>query len=219
MLYDELCSLKDLIIIIYEKMQVYADIFEERNENKINFKNKCVKDFVDDKAMYIKPELTNSIHLFIDIILMNELEYLVEDEEYLVFGKREKNKKSFYDKLFRYQEKEDWKGNKGAFPINKCLNDLLGYRIVVKHNITLDMIYENLKKFITEKFGNKVSIYNASKLDYKALHVYFKPSNFCFPCELQIWILEDEKSNLKSHETYKQGYLYWEKYENAIKQE
>lgn len=34
--------------------------------------------------------------------------------------------------------------------------------------------------------------------------------NYDFPWELQIWNPEDEQSNKKSHEKYKQGYTTWE---------
>lgn len=214
---EELYYLKRMIIDIFEKMKEYADIFEEKNENRINFKKKRVEDFVDYDSMHIKTELTDSIHLFIDIVLLNELVFMEEDDTNLDFRKREKNKRSFYDKLFKYKERKDKQGNKGKYPINKCLNDLLGYRLIIKNDITLVTIYEKLKEFIDKTFSNKVSIYNASKLDYKGLHIYFKPSNFCFPCELQIWIKKDEKDNVKSHENYKQGYLYWEKYEKQLK--
>lgn len=218
MLYEyELCYTKELILEIFEKMKENANIFEKDCEYKINFKKKCVKDFFNNDLIYIDSKLIDSIDSFISIVKMNELESIILNDKKLDLRKREKKLASYVDKLRKYQDKEDKKGNKGAYPINKCLNDLLGYRLIIKNDVTLDMIHENLKSFIEENFNNKVSIYNASKVEYKGLHVYFKPSNFCFPCELQIWVQKDEKNNIESHEIYKREYFYWETYGNVIK--
>lgn len=94
----------------------------------------------------------------------------------------------------------------GEIPINKCLNDLFGIRIICKKEISNAQINE----LIRNKFPNLKCI-DSSKKDYKATHIYFKKDNFSFPWELQIWNEINEKNNIYSHEKYKQDYVRWEK--------
>lgn len=130
----------------------------------------------------------------------------------------------FYDLDFRARIKEPasivgkikfyrvGKSEEGKIAIQKCLNDLLGFRI------TIDSFEHNSKSLITlseellKPYSNMVVIRDASKGDYKATHVYFfGESNKYFPWELQIWKKCDALNNDKSHTIHKQEYTEWAK--------
>ena len=95
----------------------------------------------------------------------------------------------------------------GRIPINKCFNDLLGVRIILEPSLTFDEIHS----FVESTYQRRYRCIDSSKLDYKAVHLYFKESNQSFPWELQIWNRCDVESNFISHQKYKQEYTTWEK--------
>ena len=96
----------------------------------------------------------------------------------------------------------------GKIPINKCLNDLFGIRIILEDYIDYGEIVEYLKK---EYLYSKYKCINSSKGNYKAAHFYFIEGSKSFPWELQIWNKCDVESNLASHKQHKQEYTNWEK--------
>lgn len=95
----------------------------------------------------------------------------------------------------------------GKIPINKCFNDLFGVRIVLDTPVTFKEIHE----FICNIYKGKYRCIDSSKVDYRAIHIYFKKNNHSFPWELQIWNKCDVESNFASHKKYKQEYTTWEK--------
>jgi len=95
----------------------------------------------------------------------------------------------------------------GRIPINKCVNDLFGVRIILDFPLT----FEAIQTFVENTYQDKYKCINSSKLDYKAVHLYFKENNESFPWELQIWNRCDVERNFKSHKRYKQEYTTWEK--------
>lgn len=95
----------------------------------------------------------------------------------------------------------------GKIPINKCVNDLFGVRIILESPLT----FEEIHAFVEETYPGKYRCIDSSKLDYKAVHLYFRESNQSFPWELQIWNRCDVESNFASHKKYKQEYTTWEK--------
>ena len=95
----------------------------------------------------------------------------------------------------------------GKIPINKCINDLFGVRIIVDTPLS----FEEVHTFIKETYQGKYKCIDSSKLDYKATHLYFRENNFAFPWELQIWNRIDMEKNFASHKQYKQEYTTWEK--------
>ena len=118
-----------------------------------------------------------------------------------VITSRIKQLNSIEYKIERYQ-----KGDlAGGMPINKCLNDLFGVRIII------DEIYDDkeLREYLAERYP-KLKVIDSSKDRYKATHLYFYNDNYSFPWELQIWKKVDESGNLLSHKKYKQGYTIWE---------
>lgn len=95
----------------------------------------------------------------------------------------------------------------GKIPINKCINDLFGIRIILETTLP----YEEIRDFIQNMYARKYRCINSSKNDYKAVHLYFKKDNRSFPWELQVWKKCDVESNFISHKKYKQEYTTWEK--------
>lgn len=95
----------------------------------------------------------------------------------------------------------------GKVPINKCVNDLFGIRIILESPLT----FEEIHAFVAGIYQDKYKCIDSSKLDYKAVHLYFKQNNQSFPWELQIWNRCDVERNFVSHKKYKQEYTTWEK--------
>ena len=96
----------------------------------------------------------------------------------------------------------------GEVPLNKCLNDLFGIRIVLSENIEC----EKIKNMIMVKFPQiKFLERNLEDKNYHALHLYFgKKDNYNFQWELQIWDVKHKEQNYLSHHIYKQEYAKWE---------
>ena len=92
-------------------------------------------------------------------------------------------------------------------PINKCINDLFGVRIILEESVT----FEEVQAFMEKNYREKYRCIDSSKLDYKAVHLYFRENNYTFPWELQIWNRCDVENNFASHKKYKQEYTIWER--------
>lgn len=100
----------------------------------------------------------------------------------------------------------------GKVPLNKCMNDLMGIRVIVN----CDIEHNEICAHIHDVFGLKCI--DSSKTDpvtgiptYIATHVYFKDDNRQFPWELQIWLTKNAENNYNSHERCKQDYKEWNK--------
>lgn len=89
----------------------------------------------------------------------------------------------------------------GAIAVNKSLNDLIGFRIIlvgVEQNTPL--ITELLcQKCNTRKISR---FYFRDDRDYHAIHCYFKLDNYSFSWELQIWDKINKDKNLYAHEEH-----------------
>lgn len=94
----------------------------------------------------------------------------------------------------------------GNIPVNKCMNDLFGIRVILDRNVPFDSIM----LFLNDAYGSRYRCTDASKDEYRAVHLYFRDGSFSFPWELQIWNPSDKHSNIDSHRKYKQGYTSWE---------
>lgn len=131
---------------------------------------------------------------------------------------RVKQKESIINKLFHYTDKDD---QKGTFPINKCLNDIFGVRVVIRNLDIEDTEFVEICKKITLVKG--VRFYYNNKNGYKAIHFYFNnANNHFFPWELQVWAFENARQNEFLHSTHKQKrkYIEWPKeYNDSIKNE
>ena len=193
-------ELKDLIDYI---QTVYADITNEwlHNEStKINLSKFLVSDINIDGPIY------KSIIEYVQ--LLNERSASITLQ--LPFAcscqvtARVKAQNSIEYKIQNYKTNRH---EFGKIPINKCVNDLFGLRIILETPFTFDEIHT----FVQETYQGKYRCINSSKLDYKAVHLYFKENNRSFPWELQIWNKCDVENNFASHKKYKQAYTTWEK--------
>lgn len=148
------------------------------------------------------------------VTLEKYIETLTNNEIKLMFNgmsnvkHRIKNYKCVIDKITRFN-----RNNKlGAFPLNKVLNDILGYRLVIDTSFSIKDLKLNIIA-ITEQFPdnikNKITVLDSSKNDYKAIHLYFKLNNRNYPVELQIWRACDKDRNVESHRISKQSYMKW----------
>lgn len=144
---------------------------------------------------------------------MNELEIftVTSDLEFdyteLDLRTRIKQNESVVNKLKYYRIGKE---GKGAFNLNKCLNDLFGIRIIVEdfdHNCKH---FKDLCDGLNVEYNNKVRMMNSSKNGYYATHIYFYgEQNNYFPWELQVWNKNDMSSNVTSHASHKQEYTAW----------
>lgn len=197
-----------LITLIYNLISMQKDFNSNKvTENNKNLKKTLVKDIVHqvsntdasliDKDFY--PILMRYIGELELLTIDTELEYTYNKFD---FRLRVKQLESIIYKLIHYNT---GKKEKGSIPLNKCLNDLLGFRICLPNfNHNCDVFLEKCR--LIEK-TYKIRYRNASKGEYRATHIYFYgDSNKNFPWELQIWLPQDYDTNYESHEKHKQDY-------------
>ena len=126
-------------------------------------------------------------------------------KRYFLVVNRIKNINSIYAKIFRYNsEKEE----KGEVQINKCLNDLFGFRVVLPIFSFRKM--ELILKEATFPLINRIKMIPSIKDGYRAYHIYLKKDNYCLRWELQCWLKRDAKKNRDAHSKHKQQYVTWE---------
>lgn len=204
---------KSIIHILYEEHVQYTKNWLENTDKEIyNLKKTQVKHicsenpeeidgFIDEKFLsYLDDYRLGLGFLNLKILLR------VKKETNLIIEGRTKSDDAILLKLHRKRFEDG-----GAFPLNKYLNDLLGFRII-------DDNYENniklLKGYLDElKKQNKRFVHKFRKNgEYIGYHVYFMGiNNYYFPMELQIWDSKNERKNFESHEIYKKDYTYWPK--------
>lgn len=179
--------------ILTEYNRVCEEWETYRRGDLVNLKSKLVKDIrLDDKIfIYI-----SSYRAFLSRAL-STVNFDMSN-----VSSRVKAQNSLESKIQRYIDTKD---EHGETPINKCVNDLFGVRIVHQGSIAFD----DFKQHIREVF--QLKCINASKDGYIATHIYFKRDNLSFPWELQVWEERNKESNLISHHKYKQDYASWEK--------
>lgn len=193
-------DLEKLIVAVQTNHDRICKIWSEKSDTIINLKKKMVINAREDV------EIINSIWNYRSLV-NDELVNIMFDLSRIEYQNssvtsRVKAQNSIELKLENYIVNHE----NGRIPIKKCLNDLLGIRIVIND----DFSPEEVKKYMQEIFP-KYKCINSSKLSYIATHVYFEKGNFFFPWELQIWTKKDENKNYISHKEYKQGYTKWEK--------
>lgn len=125
-------------------------------------------------------------------------------EDGMDFTSRIKHPDSRMSKIWHYRLAKKELGKVNA---NKCLNDLMGFRILTENFVHDDNTINEIKLMLDK---TNVKIHNSSKGDYKATHVYFQNgNNIYFPWELQIWNIVDHDININSHALHKQSYTEW----------
>lgn len=194
--FDEL---KDLIDYI---QTVYSAITNEwsHGENvKINLKKSLVSDIDIDGVIY------QSIMEYVQLLNERSAEIVLQLSSvcFCPVTARVKAQNSIEYKIQNYKTAQH---AFGKIPINKCVNDLFGVRIILEHAPS----FAEIHAFVDETYQGKYRCIDSSKLDYKAVHLYFREGNQVFPWELQIWDIRDAESNFTSHKKYKQGYTTWE---------
>lgn len=196
--------LNELDILLDSINKQYKDLYSKWKQSnvyvEINQKKNLVKDIRNDNEI-LKTILDYRLFLnenHLDIKMAFDKLNLQSE-----INSRVKAQNSIEFKLNNYITE---KHENGEVALNKCLNDLYGIRIIFKD----DVEYNVIKKFIDEKYNGKVKCYDASKGDYVATHMYFKENKYSFQWELQIWDIAHYKSNIISHEQYKQSYTKWE---------
>lgn len=199
MIEDDLGKIVNNIWSLYEYLCDQWDDYY--TGHRYNLKKKQVKDIINDIELYY--EILSYRNL-----LSSNMPRLIraltakEQLENIRVSSRVKVQNSVESKVIRYLGRRE----KGNIPINKCINDLFGIRVIVPTEYTCQEIATNLKLQLTD---NKVI--NSTKMAYKAVHVYFSHGNQYFPWEFQIWKASDEENNYISHKEYKQDYTAWEK--------
>ena len=197
--------LEDLDKLIIFINQEYNELYEKWKQSNlympINQKNILVKNIKEDK------NILDSILNYRLFINENHLDFKIALDELNLTSEvnsRVKAQNSIEYKINNYMSE---KHNNGEIPINKCFNDLYGIRIIFNDKIT----YNEIKEFVENRYDGKLKCIDSSKGEYVATHIYFRKSNFSYQWELQVWDKEHEKTNIISHEKYKQDYTKWEK--------
>lgn len=179
----------------------------------INFKRNLVSHIVEN------PNIMNNIVKYLSFLSEVSPEIELDSTAFKISTPkmRVKNINSIETKINRYYTSPELNGKS---PINKCLNDLLGFRII----INCDFTHNDIENWINNKYNalSTVSLKctDSSKCGYIATHIYFhkKGDNSIFPWELQIWKKSDEINNINQHKIYKQEYTVWEKMSNLDKE-
>jgi hypothetical protein len=108
---------------------------------------------------------------------------------------RVKTRESIDEKNERYVLKMD---GMGAIPVNKCFNDIMGFRVVIDGDFD-EALYEQWKDRHGLMHG-----YLREDDEYVGYDLYFKSGdNRYFPWELQIWRRQDAEQNIASHREHK----------------
>ncbi|MBQ2407498.1 MAG: hypothetical protein II312_12700 [Lachnospiraceae bacterium] len=193
-------DLGKLIIAIQNNYDRICDIWSNIASAQINLKKKQVIDARENA------EIIDSIWkyraLVNDEIINIMFNLNMIDYEKSSVTSRVKAQNSIEFKLDNYVTNHEY----GKIPLKKCMNDLLGIRIIIDDIFT----YDDIKEFMDKNFPTYKCI-DSSKLSYVATHLYFENGNTFFPWELQIWMKKDERNNFASHKEYKQDYTKWER--------
>ena len=197
--------LRQLInVIIEEHAEVSKEWEKLCNNRNIKFSKKCISDIYND-ITFLNMSFTYRVYLIKNQDRIKEKISSFEKSKHYILSNRIKLENSIQYKIYNYMISE--KHEKGEVPINKCLNDLFGLRVILPKEIN----FEFLENYISKNYKDKLRCVKSIRGDYVATHIYFKYNNYTFPWELQIWDKVHEKTNLKSHADYKQNYAKWEK--------
>lgn len=193
-------DLGKLIIAIQDNYDRICKIWSETSCFQLNLKKKQVVDCQENSeildSIWRYRSLVNN-ELINIMFSLNRIEY-----EQSSVTSRVKAQNSIEFKIDNYVTNHE----AGKIPLKKCMNDLLGIRIIIDDIFS----YDDIKKYMETYFPQYKCI-DSSKLSYIATHVYFENGNKFFPWELQIWMKKDEENNFSSHKEYKQDYTKWER--------
>lgn len=195
-LYDEWSKVRTCRINFKRKKLYEVFMFDTISETKYSFFD---NEFIGDIEKYLT-------FLNEQMIISPPFDYRFKE---LNISSRVKAFNSVLYKVIYYcAEKKE----RGHVPIKKCINDLLGYRVILNDEIEYDDIVKLLDKIIKDTKSDRISYIKANRAnnDYNAIHVYFQYDNFSYRWELQIWLKRFEHKNIESHKLHKQEYTKWE---------
>lgn len=201
-------EIRNVITSISDFHEMISKDFKD-SEAIPNLARMQIKDFIQHETRTIDKGflslITNYQELATKALITSPFEF---DYRHLDFRSRIKQPDSIVNKLLYYTLETD---HQGRVSVNKCLNDLLGFRIHFdefdhnNHDIT------EVCQAIQDSKSYKIACKNSCKDEYKGTHVYFYGTNFQFPWELQIWNVSDATSNEQSHSMHKakRAYINW----------
>lgn len=191
---------ESVVEIIKRINKLHSD-FSKSLEPSLNYNLKKTIDKVANETG-VKPGFQRLIDLYKTELNQFIIKILPLQVEYSGIRYRIKQSESIREKIKYYLGPQH---ENGKVPINKSLNDFLGFRILVDNVV---LICNNLKQ--DKSIENIIDrMYMRNEDDYVGLHIYFKNgNNKFFPWELQIWSVNNFKSNEISHKNHKEKRKY-----------
>lgn len=195
------------LIISINKIQLdfYKDIGSQDLIPKINYKKNQISHLVTDKKLSNSffDYLTGYYFFASQLINSDIIAELSDQYSDLNLTMRLKSIVSLQNKIEKYYHGKLL----GKTPIQKCVNDIIGFRIILNQDCSknpsfIQMCDDHRRKNIIRKY------YFKEDSGYRGMHIYFNAqSNLFLPWELQVWYDEDEAANYRSHRKYKQTYF------------
>lgn len=174
-----------------------------------NLKTKRIDSLFDDEIYVVDAEFMQYVYEYTNLLrsLYPELLDFFTGVSSIDYRIRIKERGSIDGKVYRYSLSNH---QDGKISINKCLNDLVGFRVIIKgFNNKLAHYRADLEKICK---GLSIRFVPRHIDDYDGIHLYFRnKNNQFFPWELQIWDADDEHTNNLSHELHreKRRYTQW----------
>lgn len=211
---DSLChTIQKLINDINEEHQeLSTTFFMKNNSNSFNLRRKQVNHITEvtqkEKNFSIDSDFLKLLSTYREELnFFAALTDLGEHYNQVELRTRTKESASIVNKLKFYRL---GKIEAGKMPINKCLNDLFGFRIYLDSFDHTKECFQEACKELKNRYKNRIDFRDASKGNYKAFHFYLYGESWnYFPWELQIWKNVDRETNDSSHKEHKQQYTKW----------
>ena len=200
---------KSIINIIYEEHNNSTKTWLDKQEKTYNLANKNIIDVytLNKNEEYIELEFKEYMSSYMKTLdeLYMKIMLRINEECNLIIRGRVKSTESINLKMSKKAKQDS-----GKFSINRCLNDLLGLRIIDSNYNKNIVILEEYLNELKDNQNIRIRNLNRENKGYRAYHIYFRGlDNRYFPVELQIWNKHNEDTNLKSHEMYKKEYTSW----------
>lgn len=199
--FERLSNLIDRVETEYERVNT---MWLQETEQPQNLSKIRVKHYPDTPAL---EEQTDEYRRFLAYHL-DDSAFTSLSEQGFDVSYRIKTNDSIADKIRRYIFNPKLQGNA---PVNKCLNDLCGVRVIARCSIPPQDVIEYVVRFHPElKITDSTKTQDGNVI-YIATHIYFRKDNRTYPWELQVWSADDAELNLKSHREHKERYTGWNK--------
>ncbi len=202
----EIEKIVQLINNIGEYHKTFSKNFYKNNDSNINLKKTTIDKILKEISYngLFMDLIDEYIKLISKEILVSEIR---SNSSKFTIRFRGKNRESVLNKLYYYRfDREEFQ-----IPIQKCLNDIMGFRIILESNLSYDELLEKIEN------SNLLKVqlfrqYVRKDENYHAIHIYLKSSsNIYLPWEVQIWKKEDEQVNESEHKNHKskRKYINW----------